>query len=74
MRNIQPDFSPTIFLCFLKKAELILPREKFKRGAMKKFLAINAVALPVIAALIVGGAYSGVFFALGRFFELFGVS
>lgn len=72
MQNIQPDFSPTIFLCFLKKAELILPREKFKRGAMKKFLAINAVALPVIAALIVGGAYSGVFFALGRFFELFG--
>lgn len=39
---------------------------------MKKFLAINAVALPVIAALIVGGAYSGGFFALGRFFELFG--
>lgn len=49
-----------------------MPREKFKRGAMKKFLAINAVALPLIAALIVGWAYSEGFFARGRFFELFG--
>ena len=39
---------------------------------MKKFLAINAVALPLIAALIVGWAYSEGFFARGRFFELFG--